>query len=200
ALRRKLGLPAGVPLVMTAGNLIESKNMGTVVRAVAHLAVEFPSLHHVIAGTGPGENALRELATGLGVADRILFVGKLGHTELCKHYQATDLYVLVSREESMGRTYFEAGACGIPVIGGRVGGVPDVIRHGANGFLVDDPEDVRETASCMEKLLCDEALRRRMGQAGLKRAPEEFSWDAVGAGFEELLICAAGGDRTSGAT
>lgn len=192
--RKALGLPAEGPIIATAGNLIRKKGVDTVLRALAQLTV-VPKPQYVIVGDGSEQANLSKLAGELGLQDRTFFVGRKSQAELAKYYQASDVYVLVSQEETMGRTYFEAGACGIPVIAARVGGVPDVVEHGGNGLLVDDPEDVGAVVAAIQRLLEDGALREQMGQAGLKRAREEFSWESVGAQFEELLTEAATGRR-----
>ena len=92
----------------------------------------------------------------------------------------------------MGRTYMEAGACGIPVVAARVGGVPSVVTNNVNGLLVDDPLDRDDIAAMVDRLLADEDLRRRMGQTGLKMAREEFSWERVAAAFEEVMAASVG--------
>jgi len=78
--------------------------------------------------------------------------------------------------ETMGRTYVEAGACGIPVIGARVGGVPSVVEDGKNGLFVNDPELVGK----ITHLLDDPGLRSRMAAEGVRLANERFSWRRVG--------------------
>ncbi len=99
--------------------------------------------------------------------------------------------------ETMGRTYFEAGACGIAVIAARVGGVPAVVRDNVNGLLVSDPLDQAEIRAKLERLLADETLRKRLGAEGLRMARDEFSWDRVGAAFERLLLAASSGPPTT---
>lgn len=187
--RKALGLPAEAPVITTAGNLIRKKGVDTVLRALALLNVK-PKPHYLIVGDGPEEANLLRLVAELELQDQVRFVGRKRQAELATHYQASDVYVLASQEETMGRTYFEAGACGIAVIGARVGGVPDVVEHGMNGLLVDDPEDVDAVANAIQSLLADPARRDRMGAAGLERARTEFSWDVVGSAYEKVLSSA----------
>jgi glycosyltransferase involved in cell wall biosynthesis len=185
AVRERLGIPLEAPVVVTAGNLVGKKGFDTVLRALALLREERP--FYVVVGDGPEGKHLRDLAAGLVLRDRVIFEGPKTQNELARYYQAADVYVLASQEETMGRTYFEAGACGIPVIGARVGGVPDVVEHERNGLLIDDPEDVEALAACLRRVLADPVLRQRLGAAGLERARTEFSWEAVGRTFEGLL-------------
>ena len=140
SVRELLGLRSDCPVLVTAGNLVGKKGFDTILRVLARLT-ERPLPYYIVVGDGPEEERLQRLASDLGVAGHVSFVGRKNQAELAQYYRAADVYVLASQEETMGRTYFEAGACGIPVLGARVGGVPDVVRHGENGLLVDDPED-----------------------------------------------------------
>lgn len=198
-LRKSLGLDADDFVLVTAGNLIGKKNFDTVIRALAKLIGQgHRNLRYVAVGDGSEEENLKRLAHDLKVGDRVQFVGRKSQADLARYYQAADLYVQVSRNhrlesgevdvETMGRTYFEAGGCGIPVIGARVGGVPSVIENGKNGFLVEDPEDVEEVSGVVSQLLSDPVLRTKMGAEGVKLAAEKFSWERVGNDFEKILV------------
>ena len=196
-IRRELGLAPQSLLLVTAANLIGKKGFDTVIRAVATLKAHYPHIEYIAIGDGPEESALRALADQLGVAEQIHFIGRRTQQELCKYYQAADLYIQPSRDhriengfvdvETMGRTYFEAGGCGIPVIASRVGGVPSVVEDNVNGLLVEDPMDHNEVADKISLLLNDGELRKRLGVEGIRRAREEFSWERVGEAFEKLL-------------
>jgi len=72
----------------------------------------------------------------------------------------------------------EASACGLAVVGGRSGGVPDAVRENETGVLVD-PDDPAAVAGAVKGLLADEALRRRMGAAGRRAAETYYNWDRV---------------------
>lgn len=187
-LRESLGLRESDFVMVTAGNLIAKKNFDTVMRALADLVNQGQkNLKYFVVGDGPEEENLKQLARGLEILDRIHFLGRKTQLDLARYYQAADIYVQVSVEETMGRTYFEAGGCGIPVIGARVGGVSSVIEEGKNGLLVDDPEDVSEVVDKIRYLLENPHERKRMGGEGVKLAKEKFSWARVGEAFEELL-------------
>ena len=200
--RKELGLSPESIVLVTAANLVGKKGFDTVIRTVAQLKNRYPNIEYIIVGDGEEEFALRTLADSLNVADRVHMVGRQTQKELSKYYQAADLYIQISRDhrlassfidvETMGRTYFEAGGCGIPVVAANVGGVPSVVEHGKNGLLVDDPENVDEVVEKVTTLLDNPELRERMGSEGIRLATEKFSWKMVGAKFEELLTRAAG--------
>jgi hypothetical protein len=200
-LRKKLGIPNDVPVIITAANLVMKKGIDTVLRVVADLASKWQSLRYFIVGDGSERVFFEKLTEDLGVADRVIFTGRKTQSELCQYYQAADIYVQISRNaemshgfidvETMGRTYMEAGACELPVIASRVGGVPSVVQDHVNGLLVEDPLDQDEIARNFEILLENAELRQQLGQAGLKMAREQFSWERVAEKFEQEMLVAA---------
>jgi phosphatidylinositol alpha-1,6-mannosyltransferase len=196
-LRRQLGGEERV-VILTLARVIERKGQDMVIRALADLAVRRPEIarraRYVIAGRGPeGElERLQRLADELGVADGVLFWGFVAAEEMRIFYNACDIYVMASRVvegqdvEGFGITFLEAAACAKPVIGGRSGGVPDAIADEETGFLVS-PDDPRELAERLERLIADSDLRRRMGEAGLSRVRERFTIQAVKDRLIDLL-------------
>ena len=188
ALRASLGLAADEKVLVTAGNLIRNKNFDTVIQAMAELVKEgHRNLQYFVVGDGDHQDRLEHLVSSLKLSDRVVFTGRVSQSDLSKYYQAADLYVQVSVEESMGRTYFEAGGCGIPVIGARVGGVPSVIEDGKNGVLVNEPDNVSEVAAKIRQLLLNPRDRRRMGEEGVRLARDKFSWKRVVSQFEAAM-------------
>ena len=102
----------------------------------------------------------------------------------------SDVFLLPSKEESFGLAALEAMACGVPVVGARVGGVPEVIEHGVSGFL-HDPDAVDEMAASAMRLLTAPELHRRMADAACRRVRDRFGADRVvplyEAAYERLL-------------
>ena len=116
--------------------------------------------------------------------------------EVERLYQACDVFVMPSRQEGtdvegLGMVYLEAGLRGKPVIGGRSGGIPDAVRDGETGFLVD-PSDPEDLARALGRLLSDEGLRRRMGENGRRRVLDEFSIERSAVQLRAALWDAAG--------
>src|SRR2546425_619152 len=100
-------------------------------------------------------------------------------------YNAADGFVLASRRydllvEGFGISILEASASGLPVIGTRSGGIPEAVREGETGFLVE-PDDPAAVAAAAIRLLGDEALRRRIGAAGRAAVETYYNWDRVAA-------------------
>jgi phosphatidylinositol alpha-1,6-mannosyltransferase len=168
-------------VIVTVGNLVERKGHDTVIRALAQLPPELSDVLYVIAGDGSYRRTLEDLAHSLGVAEKVVFLGRVATADLPLLYSMADLFVMVSRErldacdvEGFGIVYIEAAACGTPAIGGRSGGVADAIVDGQTGMLVD-PLDPAALAATMTRLLRDDATRRRLGDAAHRRAVG-FTW------------------------
>lgn len=153
------------PLILSVGNLIPIKGHDLLIRAVAALTPEFPTLKLEIIGNGPEHSRLQALARQLGVAERVRFLGRQSRREVASAMRRCTLFVLPSRYEGLGCVYLEAMSAGKAVIGCRGQGIGEIIRHGSNGFLVG-PDNERELTLAMAMLLRDETLRRNLGARG----------------------------------
>jgi glycosyltransferase involved in cell wall biosynthesis len=123
-------------------------------------------------GDGPDRTRLEQLAHELGIARACYFVGY--QEDVAGYYRLFDAFVLPSVNEGTPVSAIEALASGTPVVANRVGGVPDVVRDGVDGFLVD-PGDVTGAGAKLAVLAGDDALRRKMGEAGRERVLERYA-------------------------
>ena len=114
-------------------------------------------------GDGPDRERLEQLAHDLGIARTTFFVGY--QEDVAGYYRLFDAFVLPSVNEGTPVSAIEALASGTPVVATRVGGVPDVVRDGVDGFLVE-PGDTEAAAERLAELARDPALRKRLGDAG----------------------------------
>ena len=182
--RRRFGLGEG-RWMLTVGGRTPHKGVDTALRALAGLKDRLPDLHYGIAGSGRHAEALASLAEAHGVGDRVRFIPEVSDTELPALYNAVDLYVGVSRRdgravEGFGIALAEASACGVPVIAGRSGGIPEMVSDGETGLLVD-PERTEPLTQAIERVLGDDALARRLGGAGRAAIERHFNWDRAAA-------------------
>jgi glycosyltransferase involved in cell wall biosynthesis len=122
-------------------------------------------------------NDLEEIVARHGLGERVRFLGNVSHKELLSVYHASDLVVNPSLSESFGISVVEGMACGIPVVGTRVGGMCETILSGTTGVLVE-PEAPRQLAGALASILVDPARAQRMGAAGRERAVQCYSWQA----------------------
>jgi len=180
--------PGARRVLLTAGRLVERKNHALVLDTLPAVAERFPGTRYVIAGDGPFRARLEERAAALGVADLVCFAGFVSPGELEALYRAADLFVMPSREtdtdaEGFGIVFLEAGYFGLPVVGARSGGIPDAVIEGETGFLVD-PESREELEEAIVRILGDDDLCRRMGEAGRAHAGRFLPANAVPAALE----------------
>jgi len=122
-------------------------------------------------GDGPDRGPAELQARELGVSEKVNFLGKQSHVE--RLIQQTDILLLPSQLESFGLVALEAMACGVPPISTRVGGIPEVITHGHDGFL-EEVGDIESMAEDVVRLLTEDDLRGRMAAAARKTASDRF--------------------------
>ncbi|MGQ0626450.1 MAG: glycosyltransferase [Sporichthyaceae bacterium] len=131
----------------------------------------------VIVGGGPQLEEYQALAGELDLGERVRFTGAIAHAEVPAMINSFDVFVVPSvlDSESFGVAAVEAQACGVPVLVSAVGGLPEVIRDGATGFVVP-PRDPEALAQRMRELHDDPALRGRLGAAGREHARAKYTW------------------------
>lgn len=170
--------------LLTVARLDRHKGVDTVIRALPAIVARFPDVHYAVAGNGAERNALEKLAHKNGVADRVRFLGGVSERDLPAVYNLASVYVGASRianrigVEGFGISLVEASACGIPVVAGNSGGIPDAVRDGETGFLVP-PEDPPALADAIMRLLADRELAHRIGAAGRRAVETHYNWDRV---------------------
>jgi glycosyltransferase involved in cell wall biosynthesis len=173
------------PALVFAGRLTTAKDLGVLLRALA--LVQGATL--TIAGDGAEREPLETLAAGLGVRDRVRFVGALPRPEVLGLMAAADAVVLSSAWENFPHGLVEALAMGTPVIATRVGGVPEIVEDGRNGLLAE-PGNAGDFAAAVSTYLSDGALRARLRDAAAGSVAR-FEQDAVYGRLEQILDAAA---------
>ena len=175
-------------VVLQLGRLVPRKGIDNVVRALGELrrtqGVDGRLL--VVGGDGeqpdeactPEIGRLRRIAEEEGVAPQVHFTGRRGRAELRLYYGAADVFVTTPWYEPFGITPLEAMACGVPVVGSRVGGIKYSVRNGVTGFLVP-PRDPCALARRLSYLHRHRGHAEALGRAGLRRARAAFTWERV---------------------
>ncbi len=165
------------PTVAFAGRLVAEKGADFLLRGFAPVVTQVPNARLLIAGQGVEENALRTLATQLGIAENITWLGHLSRGEMEKHFDSAWVQVVPSLwEEPFGNVTTEAMMRGTAVIACKVGAQPEIVSEGKTGFLVQ-PHDIGALSSALGKLLGNRELAEQMGQSGHQRALIHFSED-----------------------
>jgi glycosyltransferase involved in cell wall biosynthesis len=186
--RRLLGIPPDRFVVGWIGRMTGVKRTDDVLLAVKRLRDGGVDAVLCMVGDGPDRDAVERRAHELGIVRDSFFLGY--QDEVAPFYAAFDALILPSANEGTPVSAIEALAGGRPVVATRVGGVPDVVRDGVDGFLVE-PGDVDAMADRLAALAADADLRRRMGEAGSADVHQRYSverlLDDVDALYRELL-------------
>jgi phosphatidylinositol alpha-1,6-mannosyltransferase len=191
--RARWGLDPG-PVITCVSRLVARKGQDTVIRALPRLVEEWPTIRFLIVGAGPSGWRLRRLAARYGVARQVVFTGEVPYAELPEYFQSGDVFVMPCRSrfggletEAFGAVYLQAAAVGRPSIGGRIGGVPEAVREGVTGVVVDG-RSVAAVSAAIGDLLRDPVRARTLGQAGAQWVRQEMSWDAIASAARRMLL------------
>lgn len=178
----------GTMVVGTAARMAPQKGLQYLVYAAAWLAGRYPQMRFVIAGEGPEQPALQELARRMGLSGRLLFPGFSRNIPVT--LAQIDIFVLPSLTEGLSITLLEALAAGCAVVATHVGGIPEIVEHGVTGLLVP-PASAGALAGAVAALADNPCLRRSFAQAGRKQVMEKFTVDKMllqtGSVYESLL-------------
>jgi glycosyltransferase involved in cell wall biosynthesis len=167
--RRRLGYGGDELVVGVVASLTPKKDHRTLLSAFALVAAELPGARLVVVGGGRLDQDLRRFANEVGISGVVQFMG--ARTDVLQLLPGLDAIALSSHHEGLPIALVEALATGIPCVATAVGGVPEVVEHGQQGFLVE-PGDVRGLAQSLLKLLSDDDLRREMATAAAQRGSE----------------------------
>jgi len=184
AARDHFGIARDAELVVGISRLVPRKGFDTAIRAVAALHRSRPNLVLAIAGGGRDAERLQGLARSLDAP--VKFLGRVSNDELPRLYGCADLYTMLCRnrwagleQEGFGIVFLEAAACGVPQVAGDSGGAAEAVADGETGLVIREPDDPRQVAAAIERLLDDHDLRARMAVAGRERAVRDFSYDGL---------------------
>jgi glycosyltransferase involved in cell wall biosynthesis len=173
--RTELGIPSDEQLVTLIARLVPIKRVDRFLGVARSLAAQRPGVHFLVVGDGELRGALQASAEAAELDGRLTWAGwRRDIPDVCF---ASDVIVLTSDNEGTPVSLIEAQAAGTPVVAGRVGGVPSVVRHGVSGFLVG-PDDEQGMATAVSRVLDDDAVaeRARAARYDMIRA---FSLDAL---------------------
>jgi N-acetyl-alpha-D-glucosaminyl L-malate synthase BshA len=174
--------PEGEPILIHLSNFRPVKRVFDCIRILAEVRQQMP-VHLLMAGDGPDRGPAEFLARELGVADHVTFLGKQDHVE--RLIPQAQVLLMPSEMESFGLAALEAMACGVVPVGTAVGGVPELISHGVDGFT-EQVGDVAGQALRVVELLTDEEQHRTMSEAARATARKRFCTNKIIPQYEEL--------------
>ena len=169
-------------------SLIERKGVDLLLQALEGMEVPFTL---ALAGSGPEEERLKQMAEELHISDKVEFLGYLQLEELREQYQKSGIFVLPTREDCFALVILEAMCAGLPVVCSQYAdGSIDLIEEGVNGYITD-PYDTVQFHNYLKKLLENPARSEEMGRASLQHL-ERFCFKEVSKGFMEAVRLAEG--------
>jgi L-malate glycosyltransferase len=181
--------------VIVVANLRPEKGHDVLVDAAPAILNRFPDARFELVGGGPGGPALADRTRERGVAHAFTFAG---HCEdVAARLRAADLFALPTRSDASPNAVVEAMAAGLPIVASRVGGIGELVEHERSGLLIP-PDNPRELAESICRLMDDAEMAARLGQAARSRAEARHSCDRMAESFERIYL--AGLESTDAAS
>jgi L-malate glycosyltransferase len=162
--------PDGESILIHVSNFRAVKRPADVVRIFSSVQEKLPAVLLMV-GDGPERSKAEWSAREAGIEKRVHFLGKQDNIQ--ELIGISDLLLLPSENESFGLVALEAMACEVPVVASRVGGLPEVVSDGIEGFLVD-PQDIGKMADCSVAILANPSVRKEMGKRAREKAHAQF--------------------------
>jgi glycosyltransferase involved in cell wall biosynthesis len=183
--RRQCGLPENATVLLTVAGIYDGKGQHLVVDTLPSVLARYPdALYVMVGGSRPGESYQRRLEGEIrrqGLEGRVLFAGPRPQAELRSWFSAADLSVLATQSEGWPNVLLESLACGTPVVATAVGGAPEIVRDGQDGFLVP-----HGNASALARALGN-ALGQSWDRQAIARHAQRFDWaESVDQALDEL--------------
>ena len=201
-LKEELGLTEKNKMILTATriirgkkNILREKGLINLIQAFSKLSPRYPNIKLLIAIGKPPENLKNEFHIAYEMLQGYIKLHNVEENtllqtfklhEMSNAYRASDIFVLPSENETFGQVFIEAMSCGLPVIGTKVGGIPEIISDSYNGYLVP-PDDSSILAQKIEKLMNDSPTRENFIRAGKKTIKERFTSDQQFSDFHSML-------------
>ena len=176
---QEFGLPQGARTCGVIAQLIPRKGHRFLLEAAPRILETVPDVVFLFFGKGPLEKWLRSRCRELGIEHAVRFAGF--RDDLPDLLGCLDLVAHPALMEGLGVSLLQAAAAGVPIVGTGVGGIPEIVQDGVNGYLVP-PSDAGSLAEALVKVLTDRDLARRLGGAGRQIARERFSIEAMVSG------------------
>lgn len=187
--RSEFSLAEGEPAIGMIAQLIARKGHEVLFDALPVVLARHPQTRVLLFGQGPMEAELRTSVRARGLEDAVIFAGY--RNDMTRVMPCLDLVVHPAWMEGLGVSLLEAAACGVPIVATRVGGIPEIVKDGVNGRLIE-PGDAATLASAIVELLDDPARRRELGRAGRRLVLERFSVDAMVEGNYRVYLSVSG--------
>jgi N-acetyl-alpha-D-glucosaminyl L-malate synthase BshA len=181
-LKCEYGINSDEKVIIHVSNFRAVKRIGDIIRTFSLINEKVKS-KLLLVGDGPEYRNAKKLVKDLGLCSKVLFLGKQEKIE--ELYSISDLKLLMSQKESFGLVLLEAMACGLPCIGTNIGGIPEVIEDGVNGYLCELGDYVNAAKSAI-KLLTNDNLHQKFSENAQKVILNKFSSESIVSQYEKI--------------
>lgn len=186
-IKEKYGVQGEDYMLLTVSRLAARKGVNLLLQSFKAVLDKVKRCHLVIVGSGPQYKFLKRLSKKLEIDKKVTFAGRTPLEDLEKLYATADLFVFHSKWEGQGLIIEEAMASGTPCVSSRVGGVPEMIEQGVDGYYVE-VGDIEGMAGRIIELLEDDGKRKKMGEIGRKKMVREWSWQVISERYHKLYL------------
>ena len=162
--------------ILIAANLIELKGHDYLIKAIAKVKAAGICAELTVAGKGPLEGSLKDLAKRLGISNHVKFTGYIEYEKIAELMQENDIFIMPSYYEALGCVYLEAMSCGMITVGVFTQGIDEIIKDGENGFLVE-PKSVDSIADVLEKISAKSSDELKSISKAANKTAQKYSWD-----------------------
>lgn len=170
-------------IITTIAELHERKGLKYLINAIAILVEKFSNIKLVIIGEGKERDKLKLQIKKLKLEKNISLIGH--QQKIPKLLKASDIFALPSRREAFGLVNAEAMISELPVVATKAGGIPEIVADGKTGLLVE-PENAKDLAAALDKLISSESERQKLGQAGKERVLKHFDAKKMAEQYEKI--------------
>jgi glycosyltransferase involved in cell wall biosynthesis len=186
-IRKKTGIIQGDKIIITVSRLVKKNGIEDVIEAMKYLPENYKFL---ILGEGPLEKKLKNQSERLKVKERVIFLGNVSNSQVPQYLASADVFVRPSLSEGLGNSFLEAMAAGVPVIGTKVGGIPDFLvdpsthstaaqGSGQATGLFCEKKNPRNIAEKIKLILTDSSLCFKIKTNAQKIVEEKYNWDLI---------------------
>ena len=189
-----LGLDKNLRYILQLGRIVPRKGIDNVIEAFASVQQGIPDVRLLIVGGSPEDmqvnsefDRLKKMCQKFQIENKVIFTGQQPRELLKYYYAASELFITTPWYEPFGITPLESMACGTPVIGADVGGIPFTIRKGVTGELIP-PRQPEELANTIVRLITDKYTRKEMSRAAIDHVKTSFTWKSVARHISDLYV------------
>lgn len=175
-IRKELRISLKKLVIIFVGSLVKSKGIFELLTAFIKLNYKYTNLYLILIGNVPDRTVLDKIISSNYINNKICLLGEIPQNEIPYWLSASDIFVFPTYNEGLPNAIMEAMACGLPVVATEIGGIPEVVKDGENGILIDK-KNVKSIVHSLEKLIENKSMCRKMGEHGRITIEEKFSWN-----------------------